>query len=108
MPLSRKVAFINLSTQEIEAKSIPIEVRKKFLGGRGVNMHFFLTMVKKGIDPFDAENPLIFGAGLLTGLFGKFSGMFASQVAKNEQIGKGIPAQAVSSMQTGRAFPAGK
>jgi len=26
-------------------------------------------MIKKGIDSFDADNPLIFWAGLLTGLF---------------------------------------
>jgi len=69
MPLSRKVAFINLTNQEVETKRVPLELRKRFLGGRGLNMHYLLSTIKKGIDPFDADNPLIFGAGLLTGLF---------------------------------------
>jgi len=70
MPLSRKAAFINLTTRTIEVTEIPVALRKQFLGGRGLNMYYFLKTVKKGIDPFDADNPLIFGAGLLTGIFG--------------------------------------
>ena len=34
-------------------------------------MYFLSNLIKKrGLDPFDANNPLIFGAGLLTGIFG--------------------------------------
>ncbi|MFH0812249.1 MAG: aldehyde ferredoxin oxidoreductase family protein [Pseudomonadota bacterium] len=70
MPLTRKVAFINLSNRSVEVSSIPLVLRRNFLGGRGLNMYYLLKMSKKGIDPFDAENPLILGAGLLTGTFG--------------------------------------
>ena len=34
MALNRKAAYIDLSTGKIEVKPIPIDVRKKFLGGR--------------------------------------------------------------------------
>ena len=69
MPLNRKAAFINLTKQEVEIKEIPLELRKTYLGGRGLNMYYLFQLVKKGIDPFDEDNPLIIGAGLLTGLF---------------------------------------
>lgn len=69
MPLDRKVAFINLTTHQVEKRDIPIELRKSFLGGRGLNMYYLSSLITKYIDPFDEENPLIFGAGLLTGLF---------------------------------------
>ena len=69
MPLNRKATFINLTTQEVEIKAIPLELRKKYLGGRGLNMYYLFQLTKKGMDPFDEDNPLIIGAGLLTGLF---------------------------------------
>jgi aldehyde:ferredoxin oxidoreductase len=40
MVLERKVAFINLTDDSIEIKPVPLYLRKKFLGGRGINMHF--------------------------------------------------------------------
>jgi aldehyde:ferredoxin oxidoreductase len=70
MPLQRKTAFINLSTREVDVQDIPLSLRKTFLGGRGLNMYYLTHLAPEGIDPFDAENPLIFGAGLLTGVLG--------------------------------------
>lgn len=69
MPLNRKAAFINLTKREVEIKAIPLELRKTYLGGRGLNMYYLFQLTKKGMDPFDADNPFILGAGLLTGLF---------------------------------------
>ena len=37
MALNRKIAYIDLSTGKVEVKPIPIEIRKKFLGGRGLD-----------------------------------------------------------------------
>ena len=37
MALNRKIAYIDLTTGDIETKPIPLEVRKKFLGGRGLD-----------------------------------------------------------------------
>jgi aldehyde:ferredoxin oxidoreductase len=70
MPLTRKTAFINLSTREVDIKEVPLALRKKFFGGRGLNMYYLTKIAPRGIDPFDAENPLILGAGLLTGVMG--------------------------------------
>ena len=66
MALNRKIAYINLTTGEVEVKPIPLEVRKKFLGGRGLDAYLLLNHSKKGCDPLGPDNPLIISAGILT------------------------------------------
>jgi aldehyde:ferredoxin oxidoreductase len=38
MVLDRKIAFIDLEKESTTLEEVPIELRKKFLGGRGINM----------------------------------------------------------------------
>lgn len=66
MPLKRKIAYINLTTGEIETKPIPIEVRKKFLGGRGLDAYLLYNHTKKGCDPLGPDNALMISGGILT------------------------------------------
>ncbi len=66
MALNRKIAYIDLSTGKIEIKPIPIEIRKKFLGGRGLDAYLLYNHTKKGIDPLGPENVLLVSGGLLT------------------------------------------
>ena len=70
MVLDRKVAFINLTDQSVEIKPISLDLRRQFLGGRGINMYLLSKSYSPQLDPFSPENPLIFGAGLLTGTLG--------------------------------------
>ena len=64
------IAFIDLSTQEVVVKPIPEKIRHLFLGGRGINMYLLYNHLREGLDPLSPENPLLFGAGLLTGTHG--------------------------------------
>jgi aldehyde:ferredoxin oxidoreductase len=66
MPLDRKIAIIDLTTGKIEIKPIPLEVRKKFLGGRGLDAYLLYNYTKKGIDPLGPENALMISGGILT------------------------------------------
>ena len=66
MALNRKVAFIDLTTGEINIKPIPLEVRKKFLGGRGLDAYLLYNYTKKGCDPLGPDNALIISGGILT------------------------------------------
>lgn len=66
MALDRKIAYINLSTGDIDIKPIPLDVRKKFIGGRGLDAYLLLNHSKKGCDPLGAANPLIVSGGILT------------------------------------------
>ena len=67
MALDRKIAHINLTSGKIEVKSIPLDMRKKFLGGRGLDAYLLFNHTKKGCDPLGPDNALIISAGLLTG-----------------------------------------
>ncbi len=67
MALNRKIAYINLTTNEIEIKPIPLDLRKKFLGGRGLDMYLMYNHIKPGIDPLGPENVVFISAGILGG-----------------------------------------
>lgn len=66
MALNRKIAYIDLTTGDIQAKAIPLEVRKKFLGGRGLDAYLLYNHTKKGCDPLGPDNALIISGGILT------------------------------------------
>ena len=66
MALNRKIAFIDLSTREVEVKPIPLDVRKKYLGGRGLDAYLLYNHTQKGCDPLGPGNALIISGGILT------------------------------------------
>ena len=66
MPLDRKIGYVDLTTGTVETKPIPVEVRKKFLGGRGLDAYLLLNHTPKGCDPLGPDNALIISGGLLT------------------------------------------
>ena len=66
MALDRKIAYINLTTGEIKTSAIPLEARKKFIGGRGLDAYLLFNHTKKGCDPLGPDNALIISGGLLT------------------------------------------
>ncbi|MCJ7596170.1 MAG: aldehyde ferredoxin oxidoreductase, partial [Desulfobacterales bacterium] len=70
MVLDRKIAFIDLTSGMTEIKPISLDLRRKFLGGRGINMALLSESYTRDLDPFSPDNPLIFGAGLLSGTLG--------------------------------------
>ena len=66
MALNRKIAYVDLSTGKIEIKPIPLDVRKKFLGGRGLDVYLLYNHTKKGCDPLGPENTVMVSGGILT------------------------------------------
>jgi aldehyde:ferredoxin oxidoreductase len=67
MTLKRKIAYINLSTGEIKTAPIPTEMRKLYLGGRGLDMYLLYNHLQPGVDPLGPDNVLTVSAGLLVG-----------------------------------------
>jgi aldehyde:ferredoxin oxidoreductase len=67
MSLNRKIAYIDLSTGEIKASPIPVEMRKLYLGGRGLDMYLLYNHLKPGVDPLGPDNVLTVSAGVLVG-----------------------------------------
>ncbi len=65
MPLKRKIAYIDLTTGSVDIQPIPIEMRKKFLGGRGLDAYLLYNHTPKGCDPLGPENVLLVSGGIL-------------------------------------------
>ncbi|MFZ7110742.1 MAG: aldehyde ferredoxin oxidoreductase family protein [Desulfatiglandales bacterium] len=74
MPLNRKVAFVDLTTGQIDIKPIPIELRKLYLGGRGLAAYMLLNHTPKGVDPYSPENAVIVSGGILCGTLASGTG----------------------------------
>ena len=66
MALNRKIAYIDLSTGKIDIKPIPLDVRKKFLGGRGLDAYLLYNHTKQGCDALGPDNTLMVSGGVLT------------------------------------------
>jgi aldehyde:ferredoxin oxidoreductase len=67
MALKRKIAYIDLTSGEIVTRSIPPALRRKFLGGRGLDAYLVYNHVPKGADPLGPENVSVISAGVLVG-----------------------------------------
>jgi aldehyde:ferredoxin oxidoreductase len=67
MALNRKIAYIDLTTGDVEITPIPLKWRKKYLGGRGLDAYLLYKHVPKGCDPLGPDNVALISAGLLVG-----------------------------------------
>lgn len=63
-----KIIKIDISNGKQESVEISDELRRKYLGGRGLGVKLYSDMCSADIDPFSPGNPLIFLTGPLTGL----------------------------------------
>jgi aldehyde:ferredoxin oxidoreductase len=67
MALNRKIAFIDLSRNKVKIATIPLEWRRKFLGGRGVGAYLLSKYSFPNCDPLGSDNVVVISAGLLGG-----------------------------------------
>jgi len=67
MALNRKIAYIDLTSGEIRTRSIPLEIRRQFLGGRGLDAYLLYNHTNANVDPLGPDNVLLISAGLLAG-----------------------------------------
>jgi aldehyde:ferredoxin oxidoreductase len=81
-----KIAYVSLTSKTVKTQAILVDLRKLFLGGRGINTHLLYEMVGKETDPRGSENVLIVGAGMLTGVAG-ISNSRISFSAKSPETG---------------------
>ncbi len=58
---------VDLTSGKIKKEPLSEELRRHYLGGRGINVRILYDEIKPGTDAFDPENILIFGTGPLTG-----------------------------------------
>ena len=73
MALSRKIAYIDLDTGKVNTAVISPDLRKQYLGGRGLNIHYLSEKLKAN-GPLVRDNVIVVGAGLLGGTLASASG----------------------------------
>ena len=66
-PSQGAVLFVDLAGRTSRRAYLPRQVLLDFLGGRGANMFLLYNLMDDGREPLDADIPLIFGTGVLTG-----------------------------------------
>lgn len=62
-----KILQVDLTNRKIEVEDRDDTFYRSHLGGRGIGYHDLLKRVPAGIDPFSAENILVFATGVMTG-----------------------------------------
>ncbi|MCX5907510.1 MAG: aldehyde ferredoxin oxidoreductase family protein [Deltaproteobacteria bacterium] len=69
-----KILHVDLTTERVWEEPLAEEIKKLFLGGRGVNAFLLFEHTPSGVDPLGEENILIFGTGALSGTLAPSSG----------------------------------
>src|SRR5688572_12515373 len=67
-PSQGATLFVDLERQTVARAYTPLAVVKHLLAGRGGNMFYLYRLLDETRTPLDPDIPLIFGAGVLTGL----------------------------------------
>jgi aldehyde:ferredoxin oxidoreductase len=97
MSLQRKIAYIDLSSEQIKVEPIPLEWRRKFLGGRGLDAYLLYKHAPKGCDPLGPDNVVLISAGLLVGTM-------ASASARTHVMAKSLLTNLLGSANMGGFF----
>ena len=58
-----KILRVDLTSREVKKEPLESNLRKNYIGGRGINSRLLYDEVEPGTDSFDPENRLIFGYG---------------------------------------------
>jgi aldehyde:ferredoxin oxidoreductase len=67
MALERKFAFIDLTAGHVDVGEIPVDLRRTYIGGRGLDIHYLTSNLGAGVDPLGPDNVCCISAGLLGG-----------------------------------------
>lgn len=71
-----RILFVDLTTGEIRAETLPDEVYRQYLGGYGLAAYVLYERIPAGADPLGPQNVIGFVPGLLTGTGALFGGRF--------------------------------
>jgi aldehyde:ferredoxin oxidoreductase len=95
---SGKLLRVNLTNGTVKVESIPEQIRRDFLGGRGFGIKYLYDELSPGIEPLAPENKLILSTGVLCGTAG--SG-FSKWIAMTKSPLSGCVAKAVAGANFG-------
>lgn len=67
-PSQGRTVFVDMEREDVRWAYTPLEVVRALLEGRGASMWYLWNLLDEGLAPLDPETPIIFSAGMLTGL----------------------------------------
>ena len=56
---------VDLTSGKIEKEPLSEELRRNYLGGRGINVRILYDEIKPGTDAFDPKNRVLISAGII-------------------------------------------
>lgn len=62
-----RVLTVDLTSGSFTFSPLEEDLVERFIGGRGLNVAWLYSKMKKGLDPLSPENPLVFGVGPFAG-----------------------------------------
>ncbi len=74
---------MDLATGKAEAKPLDEKMLKDYIGGTGLGAKLWLDNSKQCVDAFDADNPIVFVTGALTGTISPLGGNGYAVVSKS-------------------------
>ena len=77
MAWTKKVLRVNLTAGTCVAEPLNLAWAQEYLGQRGLATKYYVSEVDAGIDPFAAENKLVFATGPLTGTMASTGGRYS-------------------------------
>ncbi|MCW4011308.1 MAG: aldehyde ferredoxin oxidoreductase family protein [Candidatus Bathyarchaeota archaeon] len=82
-----KVLYVNLTTGKTQTEKLKEETAKKYVGGIGLGMSLWLANSKAGVDPFNADNPLVLALGPVSGTMFPTGGNGHAFISKSPETG---------------------
>jgi aldehyde:ferredoxin oxidoreductase len=77
MAWSKKLLRVNLSTGECKTEALNMGWAHDYLGQRGLATKYFVEEVNANVDPFSADNKIIWATGPLTGTMASTGGRYS-------------------------------
>jgi aldehyde:ferredoxin oxidoreductase len=88
-----RVLYVDLSTGKTHVEKLNEEYARKYIGGIGLGMRYWLANSKAGVDPFSPENPLVLALGPISGTMFPTAGnghAFVSKSPATHGVGESV------------------
>jgi aldehyde:ferredoxin oxidoreductase len=72
-PAAKKLLRVNLGKKTFTEETIPEEVIRRYIGGKGLAAHYAYNEIQRGTNPLSPDNKLFLFNGILTGIFPGFT-----------------------------------
>lgn len=101
MSYAGRVLYVDLSSGSSKTEPLDQAISRDFIGGWGINARLAYDLIKPGVGALSAENPIVFGSGLLGGTLSPGAGaksFVTSRCPSSGVVGTGVSGGWLSSM----------